>query len=127
MNERRKYMRFEVAVDIEYMVPGNGMPIEGIAITKNLSREGMQVALNERLVPGTELEIKLRISGDSAPVYAKGNVVWANKINVTEVGDEPTAGIKFSQITPFDKNRILEYVYREWVDKKFKSKIKTNE
>lgn len=120
MIERRKYMRFEVAVDIEYMVPGNGIPIEGIAVTKDLSREGMKVVLNRRLVAGTELEIKLRLPGDAAPIYAKGDIVWIDKT------DEPSAGIKFIQMSPFDRNRILEHVYREWVEKRVKSKVETS-
>lgn len=123
MIEKRKYMRFEVAVDIEYMVPGNGIPVEGISVTKDLSREGMQVALNRRLVPGTELEIKLRISGDAAPIYAKGAIVWINK---AETKGEPNAGIKFIQISPFDRNRILEHVYKEWVEKKIRTKAETS-
>lgn len=120
MIERRKYMRFEVAVDIEYMVPGNGIPIEGIAVTKDLSREGMKVVLNRRLVAGTELEVKLRLPGDAAPIYAKGDIVWIDKT------DEPSAGIKFIQMSPFDRNRILEHVYREWVEKRVKSKVETS-
>ena len=119
MVERRKYMRFEVSVDVEYMVPGNGIPIEGISITKNLSREGMQLVLNKRLVPGEELEFKLRIPGDAAPIYAKGVVVW---IDTTQAKDEPRAGVKFIQIGPFDRNRILEHIYKEWVEKKIKEK-----
>jgi len=113
MSEKRKFMRFEVPIELEYMVPGNGAPIEGISVTKNLSREGMQTCLNSRLIPGTELEIKLRIPADPAPVYAKGDIVWIDK---AEDKTESAAGIKFTQMSPFDKNRILDHVYRQWVE-----------
>lgn len=113
MSEKRKFMRFEVAIEVEYMVPGNGAPLEGISITKNLSREGMQASLNSKLVPGTELEIKLRIPEDPAPVYAKGDIAWIDK---AEARTESSAGIKFTQISPFDRNRILDHVYRQWVE-----------
>ena len=106
-------MRFDVAVEVEYMVPGNGAPIEGISVTRNLSREGMQVTVNSKLVPGTELEIKLRIPEDMAPVYAKGDLVWVEK---SEIKMESSAGVKFTQMSPFDRNRILDHVYKEWVD-----------
>ncbi len=112
MSEKRKFMRFDVSVEVEYMVPGNGIPMEGISVTRNLSREGMQLTLNTKLVPGTELEIKLRIPEDSAPVYAKGDVVWIDK---AEENSETDAGIKFTQMSPFDRNRILDHVYKEWV------------
>jgi c-di-GMP-binding flagellar brake protein YcgR len=113
MSEKRKFMRFDVSVEVEYMVPGNSAPIEGISVTRNLSREGMQLTINTKLVPGTELEIKLRIPEDSAPVYAKGDVVWINK---AEEKSETDAGIKFTQMSPFDRNRILDHVYKEWVE-----------
>ena len=113
MSEKRKFMRFDVAVEVEYMVPGNGTPIEGISVTRNLSREGMQITVNGKLVPGTELEIKLRIPEDVAPVYAKGDLVWVEK---SEVKVESAAGVKFTQMSPFDRNRILDHVYKEWVE-----------
>jgi len=113
MSEKRKFMRFDVAVEVEYMVPGNSAPIEGISVTRNLSREGMQITVNSKLVPGTELEIKLRIPEDVAPVYAKGGLVWVEK---SEVKTESAAGIKFTQMSPFDRNRILDHVYKEWVE-----------
>lgn len=113
MSEKRKFMRFDVAVEVEYMVPGNGAPIEGISVTRNLSREGMQITVNSKLVPGTELEIKLRIPEDVAPVYAKGDLVWVEK---AEAKTESSSGIKFTQMSPFDRNRILDHVYKEWVE-----------
>lgn len=124
MIEKRKYMRFDVPVDIEYMVSGSSIPIEGISITRNLSREGMQVVLNKDLLPGTELEIKLRIPGDAAPIYAKGTIVWSDKPKSKE---EPSVGIRFTHISAFDRNRILEYVYKEWVEKKVKSKAESSQ
>lgn len=117
MSEKRKFMRFEVSVEIEYMVPGNGAPIEGISVTRNLSREGLQLTLNSKLLPGMELEIKLKIPGDAVPIYAKGDLVWIDK---AEERTESNAGIKFTQITPFDKNRILDHVYKEWVERQVK-------
>ncbi len=116
MSEKRKFMRFDVAIEVEYMVPGNGAPIEGISVTRNLSREGMQISVNSKLVPGTELEIKLRIPEDTAPVYAKGDLVWVDKTDIPEMNTESSGGIKFTQMSPFDRNRILDHVYKEWVE-----------
>jgi c-di-GMP-binding flagellar brake protein YcgR len=113
MSEKRKFMRFDVSIEVEYMVPGNGVPVEGISVTRNLSREGMQISVSSKLVPGTELEIKLRIPEDAAPVYTKGDLVWVEK---AEVRTESNAGVKFTQMSPFDRNRILDHVYKEWVE-----------
>lgn len=121
MSEKRKFMRFEVSLEIEYMVPGNGTPIEGISVTKNLSREGMQTSLNSKIVPGTELEIKLRIPGDIVPVYAKGDLTWIDK---AEEKSEALGGIKLTQISPFDRNRVLDYVYKEWVERQIQEVAK---
>ncbi|KPK38945.1 MAG: hypothetical protein AMJ78_09240 [Omnitrophica WOR_2 bacterium SM23_29] len=122
MIEKRKYMRFDVPVDIEYMVTVSTLSIEGTSTTKNLSREGMQLILDKDLPPGTEIDIKIRIPEDVAPIYAKGIIVWNDKL---EKKGEPNVGIKFVQISPFDRNRILEHVYKEWVERQIRSKGKT--
>ncbi|MFH0771586.1 MAG: PilZ domain-containing protein [Candidatus Omnitrophota bacterium] len=121
MSEKRKFMRFEASLEIEYMVPGNGAPIEGISITKNLSREGMQTSLSSKIVPGTEIEIKLEIPGDIVPVYAKGDLVWIDK---AEEKSEALGGIKLTQISPFDRNRVLDYVYKDWVERQMEENAK---
>ncbi len=113
MKERRRFMRFNVTVEVEYIVPGNGTPIEGISITRDLSREGMQIAINNKLLPGTELEIKLKIPGSDAPIYAKGSIVWIRK---AKEESEAIAGVKITNVSSFDRNRILDHVYKEWVD-----------
>lgn len=123
MNERRKFMRFDVSIEIEYMVPGNGTPVEGISIAKNISREGIQVALNSKLLPGTELEIKLKIPGDAGSSYAKGDLVWIDKDDAMA---EASAGIKLTQISPFDRTRILDYVYKEWINQQLGQDVPEN-
>lgn len=123
MNERRKFMRFDVAIEIEYMVPGNGIPVEGISIAKNISREGIQVALNSKLLPCTEIEMKLKIPGDAGPSYAKGDLVWIDK---DDANAEAAAGIKLTQISPFDRTRILDYVYKQWINQQLGRDIREN-
>ena len=105
MSERRKYMRFEAPLDVEYRTLTLN-PIFGKALAKDLSKEGMRVGLKQNLPLGTSIEICVNVPGDNLPVFATGKIAWADGLD---------AGVKLTKITPNDRTRVLEYVYREWL------------
>jgi hypothetical protein len=48
----------------------------------------------------------MNVPGDNLPVFATGRVAWADGLE---------AGIRLTKISPQDRTRVLEYVYREWL------------
>ncbi len=105
MSERRKFMRFDAALDVEYRTLTLN-PIFGKALAKDLSREGMRFGAKHELPPGTPVEICLNVPGDNLPVFATGKVAWADGLD---------AGVKLTKISHQDRARVLEYVYKEWL------------
>jgi c-di-GMP-binding flagellar brake protein YcgR len=111
MKERRKYLRFAMPLDVEYRTLTLN-PIFGKTLAKDLSREGVRVGLKEQVSAGTPLEVCLNVPGDNLPVFAIGKVAWADGLE---------AGVKLTRINENDRDRVLEYVYQQWL----KSKRKT--
>ena len=105
MAERRRFMRFHTAMDVEYKTLTLN-PIFGKTLAKDLSREGVRVGVKQDVPVGTTLEISLNVPGDNLPVFATGKVAWADGLEV---------GVKLTKINLQDRARILEYVYREWL------------
>ena len=109
MTERRKAIRCYAPLDVEYKSLTLN-PIFGKTLAKDLSKEGIRLGLKEPVSVGTMLEISLNVPGDNLPVFATGKVAWADGLE---------AGLKLTKISHVDRDRVLEYVYKEWLkDKK---------
>ena len=108
MKERRKFLRFSVPLDVEYRTLTLN-PIFGKTLAKDLSREGVRVNLEHKIAAGTPVELCLNVPGDNLPVFAIGKVAW---------GDGLEAGVKLTRLSDGDRDRVLEYVYREWLKAK---------
>lgn len=105
IHERRKYLRFNTPVGMEYRTLTLN-PIFGKALARDLSREGMRFGLKESVPVGTPIEIRLSVPGDNLPVFATGKVAWADGLE---------AGVRLVKISLDDRARVLEYVYKEWL------------
>ncbi len=105
MAERRKCMRFNTPVDVEYRTLTHN-PIFGKALAKDLSKEGLRVGMKQDIAVGTSVEICMNVPGDNLPVFATGKIAWADGLE---------AGVRLTKISANDRIRVLEYVYREWL------------
>ena len=105
MSERRKYLRFNTPLDVQYKSLTLN-PIFGKTLAKDLSREGLRIGLKDKVTVGTPLEICMNVPGDNLPVFATGKVAWADGFE---------AGVRLTKMNQSDRMRVLEYVYREWL------------
>ena len=105
MTERRKYLRFNTPLDVQYKSLTLN-PIFGKTLAKDLSREGLRIGLKEKVSVGTALEIRMNVPGDNLPVFATGKVAWADGLE---------AGVRLTKMNQTDRMRVLEYVYNEWL------------
>ncbi len=110
MVERRKFIRFPIPVDVKYGAPVEG--IEGLSISKDVSREGIGFPVNKQMASGTTVELEINIPREFVPIIASGEVAWVKRSS--ERGDFD-AGVKVVKMDPFDRSRLLEYVYKEWL------------
>jgi c-di-GMP-binding flagellar brake protein YcgR len=110
--ERRKFMRFNTALHGGYeLLDGRG---SGRSEVKNLSREGIQILIDRELERGTAVGLFVEIPGDTASIYARAEVAWNKQVESGEAGVFAT-GLKFTRIDRFDRARLLDYVYSQWL------------
>lgn len=76
--ERRRAPRIQATVLVQYRVLSGG--VAGQAKTQDISRGGLRLLVDERLYPGTELELKLHFLEVPQPVVATGRIVWMREI-----------------------------------------------
>ncbi len=105
--ERRKFIRLEVPVDLKYIATGDAVRKE--AITKDLSCEGLRFTSEKELGEGSSLELNLDIPDAPNPVHISGKVVWAKRLSL-EDGSPFEVGIEFTKIEEDNKNTFLKYL-----------------
>lgn len=86
---------------------------EGASYVNNLSREGMSFEAQRRLDEGAFLNMKILLPVDDKPIYVTGEVAWTSEAEKKDCGY--TVGIRFFKIDNYDKARLLDYVYTEWL------------
>lgn len=113
--ERRKFKRFDAYMSVRYQLSGTD-EVKGIALSKDLSREGLKFNSPMRLTEGTTLNLELDIPDDPRPVRTTGKVVWSHTLQGQDQGFD--VGIRFLTIDPVDKFRVLDYAYNHWLETK---------
>ena len=106
--ERRVHERFaaRIAVDVHSDGPSGDHFL--FAYIENISEMGIFVPTHEPLPPGTELT--LRFTAAEERVELDGSVMWINPVRDDGDNPNPGMGIRFSSLTPDDRERIVELV-----------------
>ena len=110
MTERRKFLRFETALNAlcdiakgKHKAPSK---------VKNISKEGALVLLEKPLREGDEINLSMDVPGDNIPIFASCEVAWQKERTGANAYD---TGVKFKKIENSDKGRLLEYIYTQWL------------
>ena len=88
----------------------------GIALSKDLSREGLKINSPVHLPEGSTLDLELDIPDDPKPVRTTGKIVWSQTNRGQDQGYD--IGIRFVMMDPVDKFRVLDYAYNHWLETK---------
>jgi c-di-GMP-binding flagellar brake protein YcgR len=108
MEERRKYVRLNVPLEVKYSVEGKAHPA-GKSITKNISPSGTRFAIEEQLAKGTIINLEVKIPLQTEPILLKSRVVWSKKDSVE--GPKPyDVGLEFVQIPEESKSIFFQYL-----------------
>ena len=115
--ERRKFKRFDAYMSVRYQLPGSQAVHQGIALSKDLSREGLKINSPVPLPEGSTLDLELDIPDDPRPVRTSGKIVWTQSL---QPGQDQgyDLGIRFVMMDPVDKFRVLDYAYNHWLESK---------
>ena len=109
MLERRKYIRLGELVKIDYKIIGLETNQPG-CLADNICGGGIRLALKERLSPGTKLDLKIQLPNEKELVRATGEIIWLDVKKPGTKGFPFLAGIKFTEIDPFECGKILKFV-----------------
>lgn len=113
--ERRKFKRFDAYMSVRYQL-SDPEAAKGIALSKDLSREGLKVNTPAHLPEGSTLDLELDIPDDPKPVHTTGKIVWSRTSQGQDQGYD--IGIRFVMMDPVDKFRVLDYAYNHWLETK---------
>jgi len=119
MTERRKFMRFNALIDVFYHALGNPAA-KYRSCMRDLSKEGMRISSEKKLDEGSELELELKIPGDNIPIFANAEVAWSERFDENRY----ESGVRITKIERFDRAKLMDYVYQEWLSaKRFNKEI----
>lgn len=108
MKERRKFPRYDVALDVEYDAT-NDFEIHSKTSTINVSEVGMSIPLNKAIHPGKKLDLKLRLPYKDKEIDVKGKVVWRKALDKNE-GPEENAGIEFLEMDKTNRMVLVDCI-----------------
>ena len=111
MEEKRKFVRIEWPVVVEYKTLEEPYTQDQI-VGRDISEGGVCFTVYERLLKGTKLDIQVRVPFDSMPIFVKGKVVWVRKVG-GEHSKTFEAGVIFSEVDPKDQKRLKTYIENE--------------
>jgi hypothetical protein len=112
MIERRDFIRFNSALKAICEI-GRGR--KRTYEVKNISKDGALIVLDTPLDSGSEINVSLDVPGDNVPIFVSGTIAWQKRSILEPKNSAYETGIKFSRIDGFDKGRLLDYLYSQWL------------
>ena len=104
MQERRRYVRLNIPLEISYLTKGKGgTPLK--AVTKNISPNGAMFTLEKKLPQGAIIDIEIKIPTQAESIPIKAKIAWSKKEN-----SHYEAGFEFVQIPEESKKIFFQYL-----------------
>ena len=110
--ERRRYVRLNVLVDIAY---GRCESLKKgqLTLAKNIGRGGICLIVYEEFKESDLLDLKIYLPESKTPISAVGRVVWVKEFIIGDIstGKRFDLGIEFLEIDEEDAKRIEKYIF----------------
>ena len=90
--------------------------VQGVSLSRDLSREGIKVNSSAPLKQGAVIELEINIPDDPKPVQTSGRIMWSRPSEGNNQGFDH--GVRFTLMDPVDKFRVLDYAYNHWLETK---------
>ena len=112
--ERRLYQRISLPIKVRYEL-NNRPRVISEAVTKDISGGGACLIMKEKLMPKTQITMKIEVAG-SSDVTLKGTVLWVKRFEI-EQDTGPLVhyetGVEFSDANPININRVITHYYNK--------------
>jgi len=76
----------------------------------NISELGIFVRTHQPLQIGTNVTLRFMPPGAQEPFVLAGQVQWVNPVRVLAENPNPGMGIRFTELTPDDRERIVDAI-----------------
>jgi len=107
MQERRRFIRMETPILIEFPAPGT-MKTER-SFTQDVSESGMQFPTPVRLQVGQQLPLTLDLPFSNSSMQATGEVLWIREM--ARLGaPQYDIGVRFRWIEDPDRQRLVRHL-----------------
>lgn len=113
MTERRKFLRFETALNALCEIVSEKCKTS--SNVKNISKDGALLIMPRPLTEGSEIKLSMDVPGDNVPIFASCQVAWQKGAPKHREGNSYETGVRFTKIDNSDKGRLLEYIYLQWL------------
>jgi len=111
IQDRRKFVRLNAGVEINYTVLGNESQQKEQTATKNISAGGICLIAYEQLRTGDVLSLSFSLSDSQPPVVINGKVVWTKSFKVASEKECYDVGVEFTDVGDADRKRIDKYIF----------------
>jgi c-di-GMP-binding flagellar brake protein YcgR len=122
---RRVFERVDSLINVKYASQtGN---ISGYSLTKDFSEGGVGLPVDGKIPAGTRLNITIipQETGQGK-IDAAAQVVWSRR-NTEHWKSRYSAGLKFLEINPDDKERLLKFIgAHRWIKTDFERALEEN-
>ncbi|MFA5276373.1 MAG: PilZ domain-containing protein [Candidatus Omnitrophota bacterium] len=81
-SEKRAHLRYAVGINAEYMEYFTSAQTP--AVTNNICDEGLCIATHKLLLPGTDVDVVLRIRDNGEEIRRHGKVAWCRIVEPEE-------------------------------------------
>ncbi len=109
--ERRKFVRLNIACDINYKVLDVEPPQGDKTKTRNISSGGICLIANEKISSGSILELNFSLPDKKPIIKSKGRVAWIKPFKIASEEEHFDCGVEFTEIEGADRKRINQYVF----------------
>jgi len=111
--EKRLYERISIPIKLTYEVKSRPKVVKN-SVSKDISGSGICLSLKEKLLPKTNLSIRIEIGKSSNTVLLDGKVIWHRRIEI-QGNDGPIVyydtGIELTEADPININKIITHFY----------------
>ncbi|MFH1360806.1 MAG: PilZ domain-containing protein [Candidatus Omnitrophota bacterium] len=108
--ERRKFLRLNINVDIKYAVLPSSDNHSGSS--RNISAGGICIITHEELLPGDRLKLDISLPDDPSMIQTIGQVVWTKTFSIAGEGkNRYDVGVEFIDISDEERGKIKKYVF----------------
>ncbi|MBU0759951.1 MAG: PilZ domain-containing protein [Candidatus Omnitrophica bacterium] len=116
MNEKRKSVRLNLPTKVESRLLKENSITASSCLGTDISAGGMRLRVKRRIEALSPLGLRVYLPDEWQPILVEGEIAWFRAIADREEGDlqgDYEAGVRFSEISGFDRSRIVRLVTME--------------